>query len=296
MILFLTALLLITRFYALFNSGAFFYNCEGLYRGWMAKEILEGAGLWHTFNFPYLPIEGGSVVISYINALFFLICGDSFFTLKLVSILISALTLCVFYWFLKRFFNIYAAVIFCLLFIFSPQEYLMASLFTIGFHAEASLLTLVIIFCFFEIFFRKNNRQFYIEGHFNRKTAALFALLGAFSGFAVYFDYICLVALLTMFALWLWQDIKLFSNKYFLIFSGGFLLGLSPWLVYNLTHGFSGLFIQGHQPAEIFLRKNPAQIFTALRFICGQQLQEVLKHGLYQIVVFFIPDLIVFIP
>jgi hypothetical protein len=79
MLIFLITTLLFTKFYALFNVGALYYNFERLYRGWMAKELLDGTGWRYIFNHPYFQAEGGSATISYIASLFFLIFGESFF-------------------------------------------------------------------------------------------------------------------------------------------------------------------------------------------------------------------------
>ena len=284
MLIFSIITLLFTRFYALLNVGVRFYNFEGLYEGWLAKELLDGAGRWYIFNHPYMTSEGGSVTTSYIASLFFRIFGDSFFSLELVPILFSVLMLTGFYLLLKRHFSIYAAIIFSFLFIFPPPVFFRSSLVVASFHFQSILFAIISLFCFFEIFFNENNYKAYIEKAPNKKINLLFISLGIVSGFGIYFDYSIIIMLSTIILFWLLIDKRFYLKKYFFIFLSGFLIGLLPWVIYNCTHNFMGLVINGYAPSKIIFHKNLIQIFQTFKYICTKQLYENLRHGLYPVV------------
>jgi 4-amino-4-deoxy-L-arabinose transferase-like glycosyltransferase len=284
MLIFLLITLLFTRFYALFNVGMLFYNFEGLYGGWMAKELLNGAGWRYVFNHSYMPAEGGSVIVGYMASLFFLIFGDSFFSLELVPILFSVLILTAFYLLLKRHFGIYVAIISSFLFIFSPPAFFYRSLFALDFHFESILFTIMSLFCFFEIFFNEDNYKVYVEKAASKKINLLFMSMGVVNGFGIYFDYSVVIMLFTIILSWLFIDRKFFLKRHFFVFLSGFLIGLLPWAIYNCTHNFTGLAVNGYSPSKILFHKSLVQILQTFKYISAKQLYENLRNGLYPIV------------
>jgi|GEM_PF-3500354 len=284
--IFLLLILLFTRLYALFSVGNLFFQFEGLYRGYMAKELLEGAGWCSIFNEPYMPAEGGSVVISYLVALFFSIFGDNFFSLALVPILFSLSILAAFYLCLKRYFSCYVAIIFSFLFIFAPPDFFSFSLFAVGSHFETTLFSILGLFCFFEIFFNESNYKAYIEKTASKKLNYLFIILGLISGFGIYFNYSYIIMLFTIIFVWLLIDKRFFLKKHFYIFLAGFIIGFLPWLIYNTTHNFRGLSIHGCSFSRAVLSKSLPQIFQAFTYIVSNKLPQFLGREFYLTIVF----------
>ncbi|MBU1912277.1 MAG: glycosyltransferase family 39 protein [Candidatus Omnitrophica bacterium] len=270
MFIFLLITLLFTRFYALFNIGALFYQFEGLHCGWMAKELLDGASLWSIFNNPYFPAEGGSVVTGYMASLFFFIFGDNFFSLILVPILFSILIMVIFYLFLKKYFNYSIAIVFCFLFIFSSPDFINFSLRTIGFHVESILFSVLGLFCFFEIFINEPNYKKYLEK--NPRLNLLFIVFGLISGFGIYFNYEYLIMFFTVILFWFIIDKGFILKRYFYIFLSGLIIGFLPWLIYNTTHNFNGLNIHGLGLFQIIFSKNIDQIIRTFKYILTEPL------------------------
>lgn len=285
MLVFLIIVLLFTRLYALFTVGRVFYQFEGLWRGWMAKELLDGAGWGSIFNNPFFSAEGGSVVTGYLAALFFSIFGDNFFSLTLVPIVFSLLILITFYLFLSRYFNRPTAIIFSFLFIFPPVEFFRYSLVALGYHFESVLFSILGLFCFFEIFFNESNYKIYLEK--SSKLSLLFMGFGLISGLGIYFFYTYLIMLLTIILFWFLFDKRFFLKRYFYIFLLGVIIGLLPWLIYNTLHNFAGLNIQGRwTPFEVIFSRNILQIFQAFVRIVTEKLPEFLGKNFYLTILF----------
>lgn len=283
--LFLLLVLLFVRIYFLLESCLQFHNFEGLYRGFMAKELLDGSGFWSIFNNPYFPAEGGSVVTGYLAVVSFAIFGDSFFALILVPILFSLLMFAVFYLFLEKYFNRYTAIIFSFFFIFPPPQFFRFSLYAMGFHCEAALFSILGLFCFFEIFFNEVNYKAYSEKTHSRNLNLLFLVFGLISGFGTYFLYDYLIILLTIFLFWLFFDFRLFLRKYFYIFFLGFAFGFLPWIIYNATHRYQGSWnIRSSTLLEIIASKNVSQIFQSFWFIIAKQQPVYLEKELFFII------------
>ncbi|MBU2257730.1 MAG: glycosyltransferase family 39 protein, partial [Candidatus Omnitrophica bacterium] len=219
----------------------------------MAKDLLDGAGWRSIFNNPYLPGEGGSVVVAYLAALFFFILGDSLFSLVLVSIFFAVLIFTVFFLLLERYFNRYVAIIFSVLYILSPANYYRFSMFTIGSHAESVLFSVLGLLCFFGIFLNKDNYDNYQSKFILKKIAALFTFFGFICGFGIYFDYQCLLMVLTLMFFWFLLDKKIFFKAYFYIFLAGLIIGLLPWIIYNITHNFNGIKLHNLNIIQILL-------------------------------------------
>ena len=78
--------------------------------------------------------------------------------------------------------------------------------------------------------------------------------LGICSGLGLWIQYLGLTTLATIFLIWFFRDKLFFWQKEFLIFLSGFLIGFSPFMIYNLSYDFasfnsdvvihSGVFIQ----------------------------------------------------
>jgi hypothetical protein len=99
----------------------------------------------------------------------------------------------------------------------------------IGYHLEAVLFDLILVFLFFEIFFN------------NKRNTKNFILFGLFSGIAFIISESSIVLLIPMFILWFIEDHKFILRKDFFKYSISAIISLTPIIIYNLTHHFSNI-------------------------------------------------------
>jgi hypothetical protein len=235
--------------FLLFVYPNFFWT-EDVYRGALANEIISGKLNRPIFDYQVDNYSGGSLVVGFLAVPFFLFLGPSIFALKLVGVSFFTASLIVWFLFCLGFFNFKTAIFFSLLFIFSPVFFTEMSVTTMGFHSESILFTAVTIFIFYKIFFEKAEK------------VRLFFALGLTSGLGVWFTYIFSLTLFSLIFTWFCFDKKFFFKKGFWIFSLGFILGFIPWISYNFTHRFQGLFIQSTELHKFFSMRNLFGVFN----------------------------------
>jgi 4-amino-4-deoxy-L-arabinose transferase-like glycosyltransferase len=244
------ALFVISRiFFLLYAHPQFFWD-EELNRGALAKAIIDGKLIKPLFEYQMDHYSGGSLVVGLLAVPFFLLFGPSSFSLKLVGLTFFTATLLVWILFLRRYFNDKVAFFFAMLFIFSPLFFTEMSVKTMGFHSESTFFTAVVLFVFYEIFFRQKRRWFY------------FMLLGIVCGIGLWFTYIFGITLICCLLCLFFFDRKFLLKKDFWVISLGFLFGFSPWIYYNLTHQFRGLSIMEIPIQKFFVPSNLFEIFT----------------------------------
>jgi len=213
----------------LFSSdNIYFIDDDELPRGALTKEIIQGPMLP---LFDYLEAdaeiyEGGRLLTPISTVPFFLVFGDSYFSLKLVAIFYSLVTLIFWYILLLRFFNSRIALFWSLLFILSTPFYTIASLFTRGAHAEYLFFTALFFIFFFKIFFQDGLEKA------KNKTWLLFGLLSGLSFWIIQNNALILAVCFFLFFI---SDTRFFFKKPFLIYALSFLVGYSPGIYHFIT-------------------------------------------------------------
>jgi 4-amino-4-deoxy-L-arabinose transferase-like glycosyltransferase len=197
----------------------------------------------------------GGAIIGIVAVPFFRLFGDSLLILRLVMMLVSLGTLVVLYLFLNEFFSKRTAVLASLLFIFSPPNYTRMSYIASGSYSELNFLTLLTVFVFYKIFFARKDRT----------PGYLYAFFGFLCGFGLFYDYIFLLTLACCLLFWLIFDARFFLKKYFYIFLVFFLIGFSPWFLYNVAYHWNGVFIiHGRSIWQLFTGNSPGRFMTQL--------------------------------
>lgn len=223
----LILLFLAVRLLVLLSSGSHAFEAEELYRGAIARELIQGLKI-PFWDYQADHYSGGSLWVGLAAVPFFVLFGPSMFSLKLAPILFALGTLTVLIHFLKKHFGKLSAVLAGLFFIFSPPSFTQLSLVAMGFHSESILFSALLLYFFYEFLFEKRAL----------KTLFLFAFI---SGLGFWFTHItfitflgCMISwfLLDQKSLWKWKNLKI-------LMLGGF-LGLLPWFAYNATHHFEG--------------------------------------------------------
>jgi 4-amino-4-deoxy-L-arabinose transferase-like glycosyltransferase len=222
----------ITRLLTLLTAVESVSYTEELYRGTLAKEILAGlkVPLWD-----YRPDQysGGPIVIAVLAAPFFKLLGPTLFSLKLIPLIFSYLTLVVTFLFLDRFFSKKAAIWGSVFFIFPAPFFAGMSFLAMGFHSESLLFSALMLFCLFAAFKEKKRRTFWVFG------------LGLSAGAGISFTFITgLSAASCILSLFLWRP-KVLNKQGFLVLLLAFFTGLAPLLYYEATHQFRGVAFVG---------------------------------------------------
>ncbi len=232
----LIGLFLIFRLAVLLSYSNRLYELEELYRGTIAKEVIHGPlmPLWEYLDFKVEYFPGGTLVVGILAVPFFLLFGPTYVSLKLVGLLFALGTFVLWYLFLDKFFSRRIAIITALLFIFCMPFYTMTSLITWGAHPEANFFTILSLFIFYDIFFRPQ-----------KEKILKFFVLGAISGFALWFVQTYLPTVIFILACWYIFDKRFFLKEKFLIFCSGFLTGFLPSIYYGIFYGKDFFSING---------------------------------------------------
>lgn len=229
----LVFILLFVKLAIVFSSTAKFFDPETLYRGTIANELMSGLH-FNLFDYQLSGWEGGMLVSGILVSPFFFFFGRTILSLQMAAVLFLLLSLFILFFLLKRNTGIIAAAAGCLLFIFPPLEFLRRSLAYFGNHCESVFFSLIISLLLLELIYRPGNES---------RKRLLYLLLGLLSGFGIYFDYLVGIAVFACLIFLIAFDKGFFLKKTFILFFFGFVFGFSPWIYYNSTHHFQGLFI-----------------------------------------------------
>jgi hypothetical protein len=224
---------------------------EELYRGTIALEILEGprTSLWAYQADDY---SGGSLVVGALAAPLFAILGPRLVALKLVPLAFSLATLLLVVVFLRWRFGARSAVLGAALFVLAPPAFTQIGWLAMGFHSESLLFGMLILLTFERVRAAAQHR------------AAWVALFGVLSGVGFWFTYITALTTLAC----LGAALVLGPRRGWGPAVAGLAVGSAPWLAYNLTHGFRGLYVPTLAwPDEALASVGAAVAFVAKRAI-----------------------------
>ena len=225
---FLSFLFLLTRLlHLLFCFLPYFFVGE-LLTGTLAKELIGGLKL-PFFEYAMDHYQGGVLVYGISAVPFFLLFGKTVFSLRLTGVLFSYGSFITWYFFIRRFFGKREALFASLLYLCAPSWHTLYAMFAFGAHAEPLFFTAAGLFLLYKILYEKT--------HSLRNAL----LLGLISGFGTYFTYGFFVGVVTFLLFWFYEDHRIFQKKEFYLFSLFFLIGFSPWFLYNVTHQFRGM-------------------------------------------------------
>jgi len=250
----LLLLFLATRLIILFFDFSSLTQLEELYNGTLAREMLRGLFL-PLLQLRYIEYQSGSLIVSFCAIPFFLIVGESYFSLKLVALLFSAGTLIVYYKLLEKYFSKRIALWAGLLYVFSPPIFNQLNLKVEGANSQAILITMTIWYIFFTLFCvdrhdaqradrvydRCSARGYGRLQKVLRKEDLLAILLGFLCSFGIWFCPVVALVIICMGILWFAIDTYFFITRRFMLMLGGSLLGAIPAMVDYVQNNFAGL-------------------------------------------------------
>ena len=262
----LVALYIISRLVLLLFAADKFLTID-FTKGYVAREIVTGnkLGLFqyqihdkYQFGFHLVPI----LIIP-----FFLIFGQTYFAIKMVPLLFSTSTLILWFLFLDNVCSRKIAILNSLLFILCPFRFTVSFLKAQGFHTDLCFFTILNIYLFYILVVKKRILQ--------RNTIFLFIFIfGVLNGFASSYGYIYFITLCCILLFWNSSERYFFLTKRFLFFVFGFIVGLLPWVIFNLASGFPKILIGGFlsKPADLNMIITLKYILTKIRFVIFEQM------------------------
>src|SRR2546426_4902886 len=212
---------------------------DELYVGTIAQELVTG------LTMPFAEYRAtnymlGTLVMGTLTSGFFLLFGSTVFALKLAPLLVFTLALAIWYWAIQRAADERVAGYFALLFCFSPPLLTAYSTATPCCHGESILFSALSVF----LLFRTLSDE--------RGSLAYPVLLGLTAGVGLWFAYIYGLTLLAMLGFWFWHDRGALWKPRVVWFALGFLVGFSPWILFNVQTHFAGLVVQHKNVWEHF--------------------------------------------
>jgi hypothetical protein len=243
------------------NPGSTAY-WEESYRLIAAREILEGAAQ-PLLDYQADHYQGGSLVIILLASGFFGVFGESVATLKLSALSFGAGILTLLYATARVWFGRAPAVIAGSAYCAGPPLLAASGLVTMGSHGESAFFTLAQFFVFLGV----------LSGRW--RSPAGWAALGVVSGLGLWFCFTTGLGLAACALTWLLLEKLPRPRELFAAILGG-AAGLTPWILYNLTHDFAGI----GRILEIFGLRDPvdAWIDPGVRLklldLLGTQLPE----------------------
>ncbi len=215
---------------------------EELVRGSAAQDLLDG---------PVLPFQdyqvndfsGGSLVVTLLAVPFFWVLGPTIIALRLSVLLISCASVAVLFLVLDRFVSRRAAWLGALLLAVAPPGYALISCIAYGTHLENNLQAILLVLLF-------------LTHHYARpedRTTSF--LLGLVAGFAIYFGFGILLVVGLLLAFDFLFDKRFFLRASFAWRGLGFLVGISPLLVYQLNHQVGETAIYGRSLFDHFFEE-----------------------------------------
>jgi len=194
--------------------------------GTLTQEIISGLES-DISEYIYHSYSSNEVVFPIILIPYFVFFGSGVLTIKIINLVINFIFVVSIYSIVKRLSNnSFAYLSFILSSISFPTFNIMSLMYTNQLHITTGLLSLAVI-------------SYIIFGCKNKKA---FLLLGISCGFVLWISYSFLVTLTLFLVLTVFYKKEL-SKKNLSIFFISFIIGLGPWIYYNLSNDFSSVIL-----------------------------------------------------
>ena len=202
--------------------------------GVLTCDLLDGQIRAPLFVYQYESRSGDGLIEGFLLAPLFKLLGRSLFSLKMLALFSALLSLLCWIMVIKRYHDMWTAIIFTALFAFPPLMF--ARLNLMGTIASHHLINPLVAFQILFLFL-------IIEVGNTKRTSWLWLGFGFLSGLGAYtfytyiiFDSFCLLFLMIF-------GSRCITVRRILLFLGGFFTGFSPWMIRLLTSPASGSYL-----------------------------------------------------
>lgn len=227
------------------------YTDDDTYRIFIAKEFIKNP---HVSILDYASVQKGTLreLIAVIYLPVLAVTGCSYLGVKIAILVISTVILLLWIYFIKRYFGEKTASFFSILICFSPTPILNGSLI-IEHHFLILLFLITGTIIWFRIFYE------------NKYNMPNFIALGAVCALGTWYLPAFFIYVIYIFIWWFIADRKFFAGRSFAAFIISYFIFLCPWIYYNMTHDFKGLYTHGGMIYQIsgasFMLKRLCLIF-----------------------------------
>jgi len=223
----LVAALVVTRLIWLIAAPDSASYWEEAYRWAAAKEIVE-APIQPLFDYQADNYQGGSLVLILMIAGFFAVLGESVLALKAAALVIAGAILVSLYALGRLYFGRTVGVLAGVGYLAGSPLLAYSSLLVMGSHGESALFSIVELILFLGL----------VDGRLRKPLG--WAGFGFVAGLGAWFCYTSGLSVLACGLTWLIVE-RLPKPAELLAALGGAIVGLVPWLVYNVQQGFVGV-------------------------------------------------------
>jgi len=199
---------------------------EESYVGFISTELLSGDLKIPLYDYIMKPRHFSNVLVAILTAPFIFIFGNNLIALKLFALFTATINLGVWYLLLRNI-SQKTALFFSLIYIFTPTMFTNIMLISWPPNALISLLMGASLLLLVKILNSKHENCPYA------------AILGLVCGVGGWIFYVHLLLLPFILFFWGMKDRLFFFKKQFAVFAFFFLIGMSPWLFYNVHDNFS---------------------------------------------------------
>jgi len=218
------------------------YNPKETYVGFISTELLSGDLKIPLYDYIMMPKHFSNILVAILMMPFIFIFGNNLIAVKLFALFIATINLGVWYLLLRNI-SQRTAVFFSIIYIFTPTMATNVMLISWPPYALTSLFMGISLLLLVKML---NSKQ---------ENYPRAALLGVVCGVGGWIYYLHLLFLSFVFLSWGMKDKLFFLKKQFAVFAFFFLIGIAPWLLYNIHDNFS---------ATIFFRE---ETFGNLHFL-----------------------------
>ena len=224
------------------------HNIDELYTGVIIRDLSQGPS-FPLLDYQYEDYGGGSLILAILGVPLFALLGPRYVALKLLALGWSAAGFTIWLRLFDRTLGRQAMAAAGWMWVFAPMLVLKLNLVAWGNHSESTLFTGLALLLFLEARGLTAARG---PGECARVTGAgagwgRLLACGVVSGLSVYFCYSSLAGVAALGLLWCLVDRRLPPRRGVFPFVLGAAAGFSPWLLYNLPRGLSGLAIQSRR-------------------------------------------------
>ncbi|MFT4542649.1 MAG: hypothetical protein ACI841_001899 [Planctomycetota bacterium] len=230
---------------------------EEAHRGTTALDFLTGRIL-SLLDYQYAPFFGGALVVSVVAMPFFAWLGPSVSALKMTGLVFNGFATLFLFLALDRCLGRRAAWFGAFLFALSPPGYSILAITAFGSHVETNAFAMAAFY--FSVLLMGKLRPDADAPDDNPPSRLIAGLLGFTAGFGIYFSYIVMLSLAAIGATWILGGRLRRLRAAAPAIIVGFLMGLAPWLAFNVPRSFPGMTIYGRSLGNAGSAEGPSAL------------------------------------